>query len=132
MPTTSLVLPLPSATGDRWLRSRRFSFEETNNLVELLEVAPGGQYPAQCLVLEIVLVVLTAFSGGTPTISIADGASATTWLNAAAVTAVGSIRSQGPSSNGKLYVARDRLTATLSGSMADGQALLMARVIDSF
>ncbi len=59
-------------------------------------------------------------------------ASVTTWLNAAAVTAVGSIRGQGPSSNGKLYVARDRLTATLSASMAARQAMLMARVVDSF
>jgi hypothetical protein len=78
------------------------------------------------------LVVLTLFSGGTSTISIGDTASATTWLNAAAVTVVGSIRGQRPSSNGKLYVARDRLTATLSASMAVGQAMLMARVVDSF
>jgi hypothetical protein len=83
-------------------------------------------------VFEIVLVVLTAFSGGTPTISVGDGAGATTWLNAAAVTSQGMIRSQGPSSNGKLYVARDRLTATLSASMAAGAAMVMARVVDSF
>jgi len=76
--------------------------------------------------------VLTAFSGGTPTISVGDGAGATIWLAATAVTAVGSIRSLGPSSNGKLYVARDRLTATLSAGMAAGQAMVMARVIDSF
>jgi hypothetical protein len=132
MATTSLMVPLPGPTADHWLRSRRFGFEETGNLVELLETPGGGQFPDKMIILEVVLVVLTLFSGGTPTISIGDAAGATTWINAAAVTSVGLIRSLGPSSNGKLYVARERLTATLSGSMVAGQAMLLARVIDSF
>jgi hypothetical protein len=132
MATTSLVLPLPSPASERWLRSRVFTFVDSGNLVELLETPGGGQYPDKMLIFEVALIVLVAFSGGTPTISVGDGAGATTWISAAAVTSVGMIRSQGPSSNGKLYVARDRLTATLSASMAAGSAILLARVVDSF
>src|SRR5262245_37660000 len=131
MPTTSLVVPEPGRASEYWRRSRVVTFADSGNLVELIELAPvsGGN---GLLVLEIVLLVLTAFSGGTPTISVGDGAGATTWLNAASVTSAGSIRSLGPSSNGKLYIARDRLTATLSASMAAGQAMLLARVVDAF
>jgi hypothetical protein len=132
MAAVGLVLPLPSPTAARWLRSRVLTPADSGNVCDLIEVAPGSPYPDKAIVLEVVLVVLTLFSGGTPTISIGDGAGATTWLGATAVTSVGSIRSLGPSSNGKLYVARDRLTATLSGSMVAGQAMLLAQVVDSF
>jgi len=126
--TTPLVVPEPGRAGEYWRRSRVVSAAaEAANLVELIEIPPNT------LVLEVVLIMLVAVSGGTPSLTAGDTANAAGWLASTDITetSVGSYRgAAGFALTGKYYTARDRLTVTVSAAAAAGSFVLLARCLD--
>ena len=128
MATTPLVVPELGRAGEYWRRSRVVSASaEAANVVELIEI------PANTLVLEVVLIVLVAMSGGTPSLTAGDTANAAGWLASTDITETtpGSYRSAaGYAASGKYYTSRDRLTVTVSAAAAAGSFVLLARCLD--
>jgi len=125
---TPIQVPEPATAGDRWRRSRVVSAAaEAANVVELIEIPPNT------LVLEVVLIMLVAMSGGTPSLTAGDTANAAGWLASTDITEVtpGSYKgAAGFALTGKYYTTKDRLTVTVSAAAAAGSFVLLARCLD--
>ena len=96
-----------------------------------------GEVPAGHLVTDVTVVIETALSGGTPSLTIGDAGDADGWVESAAISegVVGAYKgtTAGGASyvaNGKYYPSKTVLTAAVSAGLTSGRALVLARVVN--
>jgi hypothetical protein len=104
----------------------RISAADTGTTKNLFEI-PAGWY-----VESVLLLVLTAFAGGTPSIDIGDEDAADTWLASTDITETtpGPYKGAAAPAAGKHYSAKQNVTATVSADLTDGSAIVLARAVN--
>jgi hypothetical protein len=123
-------MPAAARITDFWIVSQPFTFASAGATLNLFEITPGLE------VVEVVLVILTPFSGGTPAIDIGDSDDGDSWIDTLDITegTAGSYRGSAAHSpwsiSGKYYATKKHLTATLSADLVAGEARVLARCLD--
>jgi hypothetical protein len=122
-----------AAITERWLLSRAITDADTNTTVQALEV------PAKTFVAEVLLLITTAFDGGTPSVDVGDGDDADGWIDSGAITAATTGVYRGDETagmigafqlGGKYYATADTIDAVVSASLTAGAARILARCLD--
>ena len=117
----------------RWVRSRKITYADKNSTKVILEVPPKTFIPP----FGVSVVVITAFSGGSPTIDVGDGDNTDGWVDNADVTAGTAGTYSGTETNtgayaaaGKYYANADTIDAILPNeAITAGAAYVMAYMI---
>lgn len=117
----------------KWVRSRSITEADTGTTVAVIDVPAGTFIPPHMVVLQIV----TGFSGGTPSIDIGDQDDADGWIDTVDITEgtpgtySGSEATTGAyDQQGRVYLAENKITATLSASLTTGKGYVMALLVD--
>ncbi|HEU5103631.1 MAG TPA: hypothetical protein VFU22_31660 [Roseiflexaceae bacterium] len=123
-------MPAAARMTDFWIVSQPFTFASAGGTANLFEITPGLE------VVEVVLVIDTPFSGGTPSIDIGDADDPDGWIDTLDVTegTAGSYRGSAANSpysiSGRYYAAKKHITATLSAALVAGEGRVLARCVD--
>ena len=114
----------------RWVRSREITNSDTNTTVAILDVPAGTLIPPH----GAVIVVTTAFEGGTPSLDIGDGDDTDGWIDTTAITeaTAGTYADVDAAyaATGKYYSAADTIDAVVSASLTAGAAYVFVLMID--
>jgi len=118
----------------RWVRSRKFTFADKNSTKEVLDVPKNTFIPP----LGVVVIITTAFSGGTPTIDVGDGDNPDGWVDNTDVTVGTKGAYAGTETNtaaysgtGRLYSAAETIDVVLPNeAITAGEAYVMAYMIN--
>ena len=118
----------------RWVRSRQFTFADKNSTKAVLDVPENTFIPP----LGVVVIITTAFAGGTPTIDVGDGADPDGWVDNTDVTGGTAGAYAGTETNtaaysgsGKLYSAADTIDVVLPNeAITAGEGYVMAYMVD--
>lgn len=116
------------------MRSRKVTFADKNSTKEVLDVPKNTFIPP----LGVVVIITTAFAGGTPTIDVGDGANPDGWVDNTDVT-VGTkgayagteTKTAAYSGSGKFYETADTIDVVLPNeAITAGEAYVMAYMLD--
>lgn len=116
---------------DYWVCSEAITAADTNTTKPVIAV------PAGSFVNKVVVIVTTAFSGGTPSLDIGDGDDVDGWVDTLDITEAGATggypgtvyASEYVGAGGKYYAAADTIDAVVSASLAAGNAYVLAQII---
>lgn len=118
----------------KWVRSRQFTFADKNSTKAVLDVPAKTFIPP----LGVVVVITTAFSGGTPTIDAGDGANPDGWVDNTDVTegtkgayAGTETNTAAYSGSGKFYETADTIDVVLPDeAITAGEGYVLAYMLD--
>lgn len=123
-------MPVTTGTGltGYWVVSRAITEADTNATVVLIDI------PAKTFVARVMLLVTEAFAGGTPSIDVGDSADGDIWIDTTDVTetTIGVYVGDGGDAAyfaGRYYPTASQITATLSASLSDGTAYVVAQFL---
>ena len=92
--------------------------------------------PAKTLVTDVLLVITTAFVGGTPSVDVGDGTDPDGWVDSVDITEGTTGSYKGTETNtaaylnkGRYYTAADTIDAVLSAGLTSGVGYIVARMI---
>lgn len=111
-----------------WVLSDAITEADTNTVKTVIEI------PAKTFVETVKLIVTEVFAGGTPSIDIGDSDDADIWVDTTDVTetSVGTYCGDGSDAAfylGHYYATANKLKATISASLSDGTAYVLAKFI---
>lgn len=114
----------------RWVRSRAITSADTNSTVAVLDVPANTLIPP----FGVVLKMVTACAGGSPSIDIGDGSDTDGWIDTTEITESGTDTYGGHTNayalNGKVYTTADTIDAVVSASMTAGKGYVIAYMVD--
>lgn len=121
---------MPTRNGKlqgHWLISEAITEADTNTTKPVLEI------PANTFVTDVICIVTEAFTGGTPSLDIGDGADPDGWIDTVDITEAGTTGAYKGSAyaseyapSGKYYAAADTIDAVISASLTNGTAYVLA------
>ena len=118
----------------RWVRSKNFTYANKNATTAVLDVPAGTLIPA----FGVVCVVVTPFSGGTPTIDVGESGDTDGWVDNANVTVgtagayTGTVAAgAGLAGTGKYYSAATTIDVVLPNeAITAGSGYVLAHMIN--
>ncbi len=110
----------------KWVRSK--AIELTSGTIAVLEIPANTIIPARGVLIDIV----TAFSGGTPSIDVGDGTNTDGWIDTTEITEGTEGVYTGYAElaiTGKIYTAADTIDVVVSTGLTAGKAYVFAHLI---
>lgn len=113
----------------RWVRSRALTDADTNTTAAVIDIPAGTLIPA----FGVLIQVLTAFAGGTPSLDVGDGDDPDGWIDTTDITegTLGTYSgSAALAAEGKYYSAADTIDVVVATGLTAGKAYVFAYLID--
>lgn len=114
----------------RWVRSKKITYADEGSTVDIIDIPAGTLIPPHAVMIQII----DAFEGGTPSIDIGDGDDDDGWIDTTAITE----GTEGPYADvdaalavtGKYYSSAGKIKAKLAASATAGEAYVFVYMLN--